>query len=146
MPNKRLKDVEKSTIFATLFTEAKKRDEYYVAGAKIEVAEQIYRMMEARNVSQSDLARRLGKHRAYISKILQGTSNCTVETLVLIARKLDAEWTLELVDAQKSKRSVYYTGAQEWGGQRWQPEGNMSKAANDPCEEIGWQKVASGRR
>jgi len=87
MPNKIVKEIETSNFFATMFAEAEDRDEFHVAGVKIEIAEQIYRMMEKRNITQSDLARKLGKNRAYISKILKGTTNFTVETLVLIDKQ-----------------------------------------------------------
>ena len=101
MPNKIVKEIETSNFFATMFAEAEDRDEFHVAGVKIEIAEQIYRMMEKRNITQSDLARKLGKNRAYISKILKGTTNFTVETLVLIGRKLEAEWDFQLTNTEK---------------------------------------------
>ena len=83
MSNKSVKEIENSNFFATMFAEAESRDAFHVAGVKIEIAEQIYRMMEKRNITQSDLARKLGKNRAYISKILKGTTNFTIETLDL---------------------------------------------------------------
>lgn len=133
MPNKNVKEIENSSFFATMFAEAETRDEFHVAGVKIEIAEQISRMMEKRNITQSDLARKLGKNRAYISKILKGTTNFTIETLVLIGRKLEAEWDFQLTDVEKPERRVYFM----------EPESFKSaigklKAANEYFDEIGW--------
>lgn len=137
MPNKIESALEKSSLFATLFAEAEKRDEYHVAGIKIEIAEQIYTMMEKRGVSQSDLARRLGKNRAYISKILKGTTNFTVDTLVRIARKLNAEWDIQLCESERPEKRVFFLG-DRWSEQM-RPGGNFHLvAANELCEEIGW--------
>lgn len=101
MANKSINGVKKSDLFVTLFAEAESGDGYHIAEIKIKIAEQIYKMMEKRRITQSDLARRLGKNRAYISRILRGTTNFTVETLVKIARGLDATWGFQLTKAEK---------------------------------------------
>lgn len=136
MPKKNIKGIEPSSFFATMFEKAETRDEFHVAGVKIEVAEQISRMMEKRNMTQSDLARKLGKNRAYISKILKGTTNFTIETLVLIGKKLDAEWDFNLTDAESSEKRVFYM---EYGSIK--PPTNRVLAENDFCEEIGWDQA-----
>lgn len=110
MQNKSVNKIERSNLFSTLFAEAEKRDEYHVAGMKIEIAEQIYRMMDKKHVSQADLARRLGKNRAYISKALKGTTNFTIETLVKIGRQLDAKWEISLIEAQQPENKVFSDG------------------------------------
>ncbi|OQA47784.1 MAG: helix-turn-helix protein [Bacteroidetes bacterium ADurb.Bin302] len=97
MPSTNANKIERSELFNTLFSEAEERNEFHAAGVKIEIAEQIFRMMEKRNMTQADLARKLGKNRAYVSKILKGNTNFTIETLVLIARSLEAEWDFQLV-------------------------------------------------
>ncbi|RCK75787.1 MAG: hypothetical protein OZSIB_3730 [Candidatus Ozemobacter sibiricus] len=136
MPSKKGTPLAKSRLFATLFAEAEKRDEYHVAGIKIEIAEQIYTMMEKRGVNQSELARRLGKNRAYISKILKGTTNFTVDTLVRIARKLDAEWDIRLRESDRPQNKVFFLG------DRWSERMNSGSnfeliAANELGEDIG---------
>ena len=98
-----VKESESSNIFTAMFAEAETRDEFHIAGVKIEIAEQIYRMMGERKVTQTELARRLGKNRAYISKILKGTTNFTIETLVKIGRQLGAEWEFHLSDSRNKE-------------------------------------------
>jgi transcriptional regulator with XRE-family HTH domain len=58
-------------------------------GAKFDISEHIYSMMERQGVSKAKLARRLGKSRAYVTKMLQGNANFTLDSLVRIARALD---------------------------------------------------------
>ena len=96
-------EIEKSVFFDNLFAELEERDEYHVAGMKIEIAEQIYLLMEKKKVSKAELARKLGKNRAYITRILKGNTNFTIETIVKIGRRLDAEWEFNLVESSKKK-------------------------------------------
>ncbi len=97
------KPITSSEVFITLFREAATRDKYYVDGLKIEITEQIYWLMEKKHINQSDLARMLGTNRAYISRIMKGKTNFTIETLVKIGRRLGAEWVFQLVDRKTVK-------------------------------------------
>jgi len=89
--------------FNNLFDELEERVDYHVAGMKIDIAEQIYILMEKKKVSKAELARRLGKNRSYITRILKGTTNFTLETIVAIAQKLDAKWSFNLIDEKKKE-------------------------------------------
>lgn len=62
-----------------------------IEGAKFDISEHIYSMMERQTVSKAKLARRLGKSRAYVTKMLQGNANFTLESLVRIARSLECK-------------------------------------------------------
>ena len=77
--------------FADLFKWAKNQKEYWVEGAKIEFAEQMLAQMEAQNISRKELASRLGTSPAYVTKILRGSTNFTLESMVSIARALNCE-------------------------------------------------------
>jgi len=136
MPSTNANKIEKSNLFNTLFAEAEKRDEFHAAGVKIEIAEQIFRMMEKRNITQADFARKLGKNRAYVSRILKGNTNFTIETLVLIARNLEAEWDFQLADIEKPETKVYWM---EFGSVK-PPTGDLITSSNY-YDEIGWDKA-----
>ena len=60
-----------------------------IEGAKFDISEHVFSVMERQGVSKASLARKLGKSRAYVTKTLQGNANFTVESLVKIARALD---------------------------------------------------------
>lgn len=85
--------------FADLFRDIEQSDAYHIEGLKVEIAEQIYLAMKHQGVSNAELARRLGKSRAYVTKVLQGSTNFTLESLTKIARALDCQ-----IDFQFSPR------------------------------------------
>jgi transcriptional regulator with XRE-family HTH domain len=83
--------------FADLFCSIEHSDAYHIEGAKVEISEQIYLAMEQQGISKAELARRLGKSRAYVTKILQGNANFTIESLVRIARVLGCKFDFQFV-------------------------------------------------
>lgn len=85
-----------STRAAALFARIRNTATYQVEGLKVELAEQIYQVMQEQNISNAELARRLNTSRAYITKILQGDVNFTLETLGGIAHALNCEFNVEL--------------------------------------------------
>jgi len=93
----------KGNFFGELFAEVEKTDEYYIDGLKIEVAEQIYNLMEQQNINQTELGNKLGVDRTYISRILKGNVNLTLETMAKIACRLSATWDLKLNEKVKKE-------------------------------------------
>jgi cyanate lyase len=83
--------------FAGLLERAELTDAYQVDRLKVEISERIYNVMKEQGVSNAELARRLGKSRAYVTKLLRGTTNFTLESLVRIGRALSCEVQLELL-------------------------------------------------
>ncbi len=98
--------------FANLFESLEQSDTYHVDGAKLEISEQIYLAMEQQGVSNAELARRLGKSRAYITKVLQGNVNFTIESLVKIARALDHKFGFQFVPERATERDNHL--AESW--------------------------------
>jgi antitoxin component HigA of HigAB toxin-antitoxin module len=88
--------------FANLFERFEQSENYHLDAAKVEISEQIYLAMEQQGVSKAELARRLGKSRAYVTKVLQGSTNFTLESLVRIARALDYQLDLQFSPRHKS--------------------------------------------
>ena len=75
---------------------ARKTHEYRAEGASIEFTNaMVTRMREAR-VSRSELARMIGATPAYISKLLRGATNFTLDSMVKIANALNCELRLHL--------------------------------------------------
>ena len=82
--------------FRKLFEEGRKRLSYFVQGAILEFTESMVARMEELEVSKSQLAERLGCKPSYITKVLQGGTNFTLESMVKIALALDSEITMSL--------------------------------------------------
>lgn len=72
---------------------------YKLERAKLEITEGIVALMEAKGVSKSELAERIDVSPAYITKILRGSTNFTLDTMVKIATALDAEFCCHLKPA-----------------------------------------------
>lgn len=76
------------------FVKTIKRSETYDKEvARAEISDQISRLMTLQKVNRAQLASRLGKSRAYVTKILQGNANFTIDSLVQIARALGCRYT-----------------------------------------------------
>lgn len=64
----------------------------FVRGLAIhDLVTEISRRMEELHLSRTDLAKRMGVSPAYITKILYGNANFTLETIAKLAHALDAE-------------------------------------------------------
>jgi transcriptional regulator with XRE-family HTH domain len=82
--------------FADLFGRLEQSEAYLIDALKIELSEQIYGAMKHQGVNKAELARRLGTSRAYITKLLQGSTNLTLESLVKISKALNCQLDIHL--------------------------------------------------
>lgn len=87
---------EPQETFEQMFHDMEESGDLYVEWAKNNIAEQIFTAMRREDVKKAELARRLGKSRAYITQILQGNVNFTVESLVRIAIALDSRFEVKI--------------------------------------------------
>ncbi len=69
-----------------------------------EFAIELGRRMKARGVTRADLARRLGTSQAYVTKVLGGTTNFTIETMAKLAMALDGTLHLHISDSHVTTR------------------------------------------
>lgn len=60
--------------------------------AALHFVSEIRRVMAEAGVTQAELARRIGKSRAYVSRVLNYNPNMTLRSLVLLAHALEARW------------------------------------------------------
>jgi len=56
----------------------------------VSATELICELMQKKNVSRADLAKRIGKSKAFITQVLRGTRNMTLRTLADLAGALKA--------------------------------------------------------
>lgn len=89
----------KSKSFRDLFAEAETHADYWVAGAILEFTESLVQEMERQGITRSELARRIGASPAYVTKILRGKANFTLETMIRLARALDADLHVQIGSA-----------------------------------------------
>lgn len=92
------------TQFERLMESPEFRKLYAIEGLVTEAGELIARLMEEQKVSRAELARRLGRSRAYVTQMLRGTTNLTLRTLAEVAYALGAEVKLKAVPLEHEQR------------------------------------------
>lgn len=95
----------KKKSFRELTDEAKGRDAYWVASLVLGFTEGLNKIMKANGVTRSDLARRLGVSPAYVTKVLRGNVNFTVDSMVRLVRAAGGEVRLEVAPKTQMKRN-----------------------------------------
>lgn len=112
MKNKELTAAEQ---FAELEKTLRADGRLQVDEAKLELSEQILELMEDKGITEAELARLLGKSRAYVNKVLQGSTNFTIKSLVQIGLALNCELKLEFSEIEKDvlDAEIIYTEAKE---------------------------------
>jgi transcriptional regulator with XRE-family HTH domain len=76
----------KAKSFAELYEKAKERETYQSASIILEFTEGLYGLMQENNISRKELAKRLGTSPAYITKVLRGDINFTIDSMVKLAK------------------------------------------------------------
>ena len=71
--------------FNELFEGVEESLAYKTEAAVLEFTEELVSRMKDRHISRADLARKIGCSPAYVTKILRGSTNFTLETMVKIA-------------------------------------------------------------
>ena len=83
--------------------------EYQTESLILEINEQICEWMEKKNVCRSELARRLGKSRAYVTRMLNGSHNLTIATLVKVANALGTKPTIKFAESYSIRENTIDT-------------------------------------
>lgn len=82
--------------FRGLLEEARQHDDFWTETAILEITEAVVRRMDELAISRSELARRLETSPAYVTKILRGSANFTLASIVKLARALDCDLSVRL--------------------------------------------------
>lgn len=92
--------------FRQFIHEARQSVDFWVDGPITEFAEDIWRLMEEQKVSRAELARRLGTSRAYVTKLLGGNANFTLQTMTKVAMALGATVHVHVADQKAITRWI----------------------------------------
>lgn len=87
--------------FEALFAQAKEQLEYSVEGARNEFTEKIIVRMRELGISKADLADRLNAKRSFVTRLLSGNNNFTLETMVRISRALECTFRSHLAPEER---------------------------------------------
>ena len=90
----------------------------------IRVAEEIARLLDAKGITRSELAQRLGVKPPLVTRILQGQPNITILTLVRLAVALDVRIGIEF----GTTRWEHSEDSNEaWEQSHWAPQATMAE-------------------
>ena len=80
-------------------------DDFHYVSAKacLSIAKNIEALMDEQQITKSKLAELLGTSRPYVSTLLRGDANITIETLAKLSIALDAEIKMALISKSKFK-------------------------------------------
>lgn len=81
-----------------LKSRALNRDGFWIEKVKLEFTRALRSQMQRRNVKKGSLARKLDLSPAYISKVMRGDENLTIETMVKLARGAGGRLHLHISD------------------------------------------------
>lgn len=94
------------TDYEALFQDPLFRKELAIEAFVLDASEVIARAMKEQRVSRAELARRMGKSRAWITQVLSGRANLTLRTLAEIAWSLGVELKLQETASTESRTLV----------------------------------------
>jgi transcriptional regulator with XRE-family HTH domain len=80
--------------------EAHSRDSYWVEKLKFEFALKLNKFKIKTSLTSAELARKLRKSPPYISRVLKGDENLTIESMVKLCRAVGANLKIELVETE----------------------------------------------
>ncbi|MDU9047949.1 MAG: helix-turn-helix transcriptional regulator [Candidatus Electrothrix sp. Rat3] len=92
--------------FSDLWERIEDDQEYLIEKNILEFTLQLQQLMEKRGISKTELADNYGSSKAYITKVMRGNANFTIETMT------------KLVNAVQGKLTIHVTGKEE-KKQKW---------------------------
>ena len=91
-----------SNRYQKAFEQAKEAPAFWAESAMLDVARQLVARMNETGVKQAKLAQLMGKHAPFVSRVLSGEHNVTIQTIAAVAHALDAHIDVRLVPNKKA--------------------------------------------
>jgi len=134
----------------TLTDEIEDTIEYKVESVSFNIAVQVYERMRELGLTQKELANKLNVSKSYISQILKGKSNMTIETMVKLSNVLDLTPSIKLAPKETASVLEMRTEPTEEGPIYRDVDGPSSAAATvasyielNPCR---WERFVGDER
>jgi transcriptional regulator with XRE-family HTH domain len=93
--------MKKTNNFAELFDEFKRSDSYWAQKTIVDFSVELHKLMKLRKLSKKDFAEKIGKSRAYVTKVFKGEANFTIETMVRLVRALNGQMKIHVCPAEE---------------------------------------------
>lgn len=126
--------------YRQLVEAAKDQDVYWIEVAKHDFAFSIYRQLKRHGITSAVLAKQLGVSPPYVSKVLKGDENLTIESMVKIVRAAHGKLHLEVADESDGlhwfnvipgRKNEFSTN-----GEAFRKSRQITKSVSIPLEEL----------
>jgi transcriptional regulator with XRE-family HTH domain len=129
--------------FKSILEEAKTHIEFWLQGAIVDFTEEVVRRMGEEGVTRAKLAEKINVNPAYITKILRGNTNFTLETMVKVSRALNSRVRIHLqredcqtewIEFLKNEPAASLPNPTdgEWNDGAFETDKKIIKFANEP--------------
>ena len=88
--------------FDRAFVEVLGTDQFFAEEAKIRFTKAIEIRMDRLGIGRAELAKRMETSKSYVTKILRGDANFTIESMVKVSRALDGDFVVDIRDTKDS--------------------------------------------
>ena len=125
--------------FAGIFKNARETPEYWMEGLRLDFLEDLQRTMKEKQISQKDLAEKIGKTEAYVSKVINSNiSNFTLKTLVQLAMTVGCRLSISMLSEENQEKITAVRGAHALPQKsvRVHQSGSLEKKENPLASEI----------
>jgi transcriptional regulator with XRE-family HTH domain len=92
--------MENMAAYRQMFEKAEASVDYWLAGPVTDFTEDLCRLMKEKKISRAELARRIGSSRPYVTKLLSGSANFTLTTMVKLAMAVGGALRIHISDRQ----------------------------------------------
>jgi transcriptional regulator with XRE-family HTH domain len=89
-----------------ILTRSRDTLDYNIESARVDFTEEALEAMARHGIGKADLARKLGVSKPYVTKLLGGGANLTLESMVRLAEALDCRLSTHLTEAGFSPRWI----------------------------------------
>lgn len=93
--------------FAALFEQIEKSPHYAASKAAQDFAIQLEKKLREQGMTRAELARRIGKSKPYVTKVLRGEANFTLQTMTALAEAVGARFHPHLADGRCSRVRIF---------------------------------------
>jgi transcriptional regulator with XRE-family HTH domain len=101
-----MKMIQVSSRYKEAFEEAKKSPTFWTEKALLDIARRLVARMSDLGLNQKALAEKAGKKPAYVSRVLKGQQNLTVETVATVAHAMGLELDVQFREIEAAQPSA----------------------------------------
>lgn len=132
------------TWFENSVDQAKDDFDFRLEGYILDLTRQICNLMESKKITRSELAKRLNVSKSYVTEILTGTPNLTLESILKLSDAIGGKLQISMIDSAadpqlKSEWKAHYSGimgtSYELSGPITIAVGSFEKGVSRPMSE-----------